>query len=89
MKLSIEAKVASVVAAAFLAVTVGVVAQANGAAESGGADNYGVTSNPGVNTYRVQQEYDSSVLDRTRSRTDVVRLSLGKNVDGAHGASDL
>jgi hypothetical protein len=75
MKLSIEAKVASVVAAGFLAVTVGVVAQVNGAATIGQPDNYRLTSNPGVNRYLIRQEYDSSIVNRTRSGTGRVELS--------------
>jgi hypothetical protein len=59
MKLSIEAKVASTVAAGFLAVTVGVVAQANGAAAAGASDGYGLMNIPAVNTHIVQQKYDS------------------------------
>lgn len=83
MKLSIETKVASVVAAGFLAVTVGVVAQANAPATAGGADNYGLTSNPSVNRYMTQQEYDSSTVDRTRPGSSPVKLSLASNVGDA------
>jgi hypothetical protein len=78
MKLSIETKVASVVAAGFLAVTVGVVAQANG---PGAADNYGLTSRPDINTYMIQKRLDSSPLKHTRSETGAINLSLRRNVD--------
>lgn len=83
MKLSIETKVASVVAAGFLAVTVGVVAQENGAAAAGGNGNHRLTNN------MIQQGYDRSLLNHTGSGTRALKLSLGKNVDGAPGVSDL
>jgi hypothetical protein len=89
MKLSIETKVASVVAAGFLAVTIGVVTQANGAARTGEPDKHRLTNNPNVNAYMIQQRYDASLLNRTGSRTSPFKLSLGKNVDGARGVSDL
>jgi hypothetical protein len=89
MKLSIETKVASVVAAGFLAVTVGGVARVSGEAAARAPDNYGITNNPGVNTYLIQQEHDSSPLNGMRLGTGPVKLSLGKNVDGPAGSPAL
>jgi hypothetical protein len=49
MKLSVEGKVAAAVAAGFVALTVGAIAQGNSASQTAGA-------NPGVNAQRYNQE---------------------------------
>ena len=89
MKLSIETKVASVVAAGFLAVTVGGLARASGEAAAPAPGNYGLTNDPSPNTYLIQQERDSSPFNGARSETGPVKLSIEKNVDGSAGASEL
>jgi hypothetical protein len=64
MKLSIEAKVAAAVATAFVALTLGVIAQENNRGQTGGLNGYGPTNNPADNTYLSQQGYDSSLTGR-------------------------
>jgi hypothetical protein len=53
MKLSIEAKVAAAVAASFVALTLGAIAQGNSASETGEPD--GLADNPRISTYVDQQ----------------------------------
>ena len=53
MKLSVETKVAAAVAAAFAALTVGVIAQGNSADESAGANQYP----PATEAYVIQEAY--------------------------------
>jgi hypothetical protein len=65
MKLSIEAKVAGAVATAFVALTLGAIAQENSRGQTGGPNGSGPTKNAGVNTYMSQQGYDSSPAGRT------------------------
>jgi hypothetical protein len=67
MKLSVEAKVAASVAAGFVALTVGVIAQGNSGDQSTGPNGYGPTNNPEVSTYMSQQAYDSSLAGRTNA----------------------
>lgn len=67
MKLSVEAKVAAAVAAGFVALTVGVIAQANSADLSAGPNGYGPTNNAGVSTHVSQHGYDSSLTGRTNA----------------------
>jgi hypothetical protein len=67
MKLSVEAKVAASVAAGFVALTVGVIAQGNNADLSAGPNGYGPTNNPGVSTHMSQHGYDSSPAGRTNA----------------------
>jgi hypothetical protein len=57
MKLSIEAKVAAAVAAAFIALMLGAIAQGNGGNQAGEPDGYDATENPRVNTYVLQQGF--------------------------------
>ena len=64
MKLSVEAKVAASVAAGFVALTVGVIAQGNSADLSVAPNGYGPTNNPGVSTHISQYGYDSSLAGR-------------------------
>ena len=68
MKLSIEARVAAAVATAFVALTVGVIAQTNSASQTGGPNGYGPTSNPGANTHMSQQGYNSSLSGRVNAQ---------------------
>jgi hypothetical protein len=55
MKLSMEAKVAAAVAAGFIALTLGAIAQGNGGDQTGEPDGYGLADNPRVNTYISEQ----------------------------------
>jgi hypothetical protein len=61
MKLSVEAKVAAAIGAAFVALTVGVIAQGQGNNEgqAGSPNGYGSGSNPGINTEMSQQDYNN------------------------------
>jgi hypothetical protein len=59
MKLSVEAKVAASVAAAFVALTVGVIAQGDGGDQSAGAAGYGPTN-----------RYDSSLTGRSNAEEE-------------------
>ena len=61
MKLTVETKVAAAVAAGFIALTLGAVAQGNWGSQTGEPNGYGPTNNPRVNTYISQQAYDSSL----------------------------
>ena len=67
MKVSVEAKVAASVAAGFVALTVGVIAQGNNADLSAGPNGYAPTNNPGVSTRMSQHGYDSSLVRRTNA----------------------
>jgi hypothetical protein len=70
MKLSIEANVAAAVAVAFVALTVGVIAQENSTDQTGGLNGYGPTNNPAVNTYLSQPGYNSSFIGRTNAEEE-------------------
>jgi hypothetical protein len=59
MKLSVEAKVAGAVAAGFLAVTVGVVAQGNSAGQPGAPNDSSAMSEFGVRWYIDQEGNDA------------------------------
>ena len=63
MKLSVEGKVAASVAAAFVGLTVGVIAQGNNAGPTG----YGPTGDLGVTRHISQHEYDSSLASRNNA----------------------
>jgi hypothetical protein len=67
MKLSVEAKVAASVAAGFVALTVGVIAQGNSEDQISGPNGFGPTNNPEVSTNMNQHGYDSSLADRTNT----------------------
>ena len=56
MKLSIEAKVAAAVAAAFIALTLGAIAQGNSGDQTGEPSVYGLADTPRLNTYISQEE---------------------------------
>jgi hypothetical protein len=64
-KLSVEAKVAASVAAAFVALAVALIAQGNSPDLSVGPNSYGPTNNPEVSAHMSQHEYDSSLAGRT------------------------
>jgi hypothetical protein len=51
MKLSVEAKVAASVAAGFVGLTVGLIAQGNNGDQSAGPNRSGQTNNPEVSIY--------------------------------------
>jgi hypothetical protein len=70
MKLSIEARVAAAVATAFMALTLGVIAQENSRGQTGEANGPGPTNNPAIETYLSQHGYDSSVAGRTNAEAD-------------------
>jgi hypothetical protein len=61
MKLSVETKVAAAVATAFVALTVGAIAQGNGAGPIGSADGYGPVNASGWNAQMDHQRYKSSL----------------------------
>ena len=76
MKLSVEAKVAASVAVAFVALTVGVIAQGNTADQSVGPNGYGTTEKPGVRTDMNQHGYDQLLTGHIKSkRRDIARRS--------------
>ena len=72
MKLSIEAKVAAAITAAFTALTVGAIAQANSGSQTGEPNGDGALGSPRANTGMIQQEDRSwrpSRTDAQQSRT--------------------
>jgi hypothetical protein len=70
MKASVEMKVAAAVAAGFVALTVGAIAQGKSGSETGGRNDYDPTNNPGVNSYMSQQGYTSSLRGRTNGEAN-------------------
>jgi hypothetical protein len=58
MKLSVEAKVAAAIAAAFVGLTMGAIARGDGAGQTDGSDRYGPVNNPEVNTHMNEQGYN-------------------------------
>jgi hypothetical protein len=64
MKLSIEAKVAAAVAAGFIALTLGAIAQGDGGDQTGGPSGHGPADSPRINTYISQQEMESPLPSR-------------------------
>lgn len=72
MKLSVETRVGAAIAAGFIALTLGAVAQGNREGQTAEPNSYGPTSNPKVNTYISQQAYDSSL--RPSQLIDAIRL---------------
>ena len=61
MKLSVETKVGAAIAAGFIGLTLGAVAQGNWEGQTGELNSYGPTDNPKVNTYISQQRYEGSL----------------------------
>jgi hypothetical protein len=76
MKLSVEAKVAASVAAAFVALTVGVIAQGKSGDESVDRNGFGPTNNTGVNTYVTQEGYNSLLPGPANTEKNEQWLSL-------------
>jgi hypothetical protein len=75
MKLSVEAKVAGAVAAGFLALTAGAMAQGHSKAQTGGQNKFGPMNNPGVNTHMTQQGSNSSAFGRTNAEENRQKFS--------------
>jgi hypothetical protein len=73
MKLSVETKVAASVAAGFVALTFGVIAQGNSEDQSAGPNGYGPTNNPAVETYLRPHGYDGSLAGRTNAEENRYR----------------
>lgn len=61
MKLSVETKVGAAIAAGFVALTLGAVAQGNWEEQTGELNSYGPRNSPRVNTYISQQRYEDSL----------------------------
>jgi hypothetical protein len=72
MKLTVETKLGAAVAAGFIALTLGAVAQGNWEGQTGEPNSYGPTNNPRVNTYISEQAYDSS--QQPSQLIDAIRL---------------
>ena len=72
MKLSVETKVGAAVAAGFIALTLGAVAQGNWKGQTGELNSYGPTNNPKVNTYLGEQRYEGSL--QPPQLIDAIRL---------------
>jgi len=72
MKLTVETKVGTAIAAGFIALTLGAVAQGNWEGQTGELKGYGPTSNPKVNTYIRQQGYEGSL--QPSQSIDAIRL---------------
>ena len=70
MKLSVEGKVAASVAAGFVALTVGVIAEGDSEGQIAGQNEYRRTNTPEVNTYRSQPAYNSSLIAHTIAGAD-------------------
>jgi hypothetical protein len=75
MKASVEIKVAAAVAAGFIALTVGAIAQGKSGRETGRRNDYGPTNNPSVNSYMSQQGYTSSLRGRTNGEANGQKFS--------------
>ena len=72
MKLSVETKVGAAIAAGFIALTLGAVAQGNWEGQTGELNSHGPTNNPKVNTYISQQRYEGSL--QPAQLIDAIRL---------------
>ena len=75
MKLCVETKVAAAIAAGFIALTAGVIAQGYSGGHTGGPYSYGPTNNPGVNTHMNRQGYNSSLSGRTNAEENRQKFS--------------
>jgi hypothetical protein len=76
MKLSIEAKVAAAVAAGFLTLTAGAMAQGRHKGQAGGRNDFGSTNNSGVQMHMSQQESSkSSLFDSTNAEENRQKFS--------------
>jgi hypothetical protein len=83
MKLSVEAKVAAAVAAGFVALTLGAIAQGNSASQTAGANVYGPMNDPGVNA----QRYNSSPAHRTNAQGNRQKFSSEDVMPAANKSS--
>ena len=75
MKLSVEMKVAAAVAASFVALTVGAIAQGYREDQTGRLNDYGSMNNFGVNSYVSQQGPTSSLRDPTDDQANGQKFS--------------
>jgi hypothetical protein len=75
MKVSVEMKVAAAVAASFVALTVGAIAQGYREGPTVGLNDYGSTNNFGVNTYVSQQGPTSSLRGRINNEENGQKFS--------------
>jgi hypothetical protein len=74
MKLSVEAKVATAVAAGLMVMTSGAMAQGR-KGQVAGSNHYGPANNPGVNTHMNQQGDNSSLFGRTNAEENKPTVS--------------
>ena len=72
MKLSVETKVGAAIAAGFIALTLGAVAQGNWEDQTGELIRQGPTTSPKGNTYISQQRYEGSL--QPSQLIDAIRL---------------
>jgi hypothetical protein len=70
MKLSVEAKVAASVAAAFVALTVGEIAQGDSGKTGAGPNEYGRTENPDVSAHMSQYGHRGLLTSRANAEDD-------------------
>lgn len=75
MKATVEMKVAAAVAASFVALTVGAIAQGYSEGQTGGLADYGSMNNFGVNSYVSQQGPTGSLHGRTNGEANRQRFS--------------
>ena len=75
MKASVEMKVAAAVAAGFVALTVGAIAQGYSEGQRGRLNDYGSMNNFGVNSYVSQQGPTSSLRGRTNDEANRQKFS--------------
>jgi hypothetical protein len=73
MKLSVEAKVAAFVAAGFVALSVGVIAQGKGEDQNADPTDHGVRNNPEISTQMSLNGYNNSLADRTNAEENTYR----------------
>jgi hypothetical protein len=67
MKLSVETKVAAFVAAGFVALSVGVIAEGNGEDQRANPTGRGVRNNPEITMQMSLNGYNHSLADRTNA----------------------
>ena len=83
MKLSVETKVAAVVAAGCIALTGSAIAQGRSKGRSGGVNHYASANNGGVNTQMSQQGDNRSVFGRSNAGESKPNFSDEKVVSSA------
>jgi len=67
--------VAAAIAAGFMALTLGAIAQGRSGVQTGEPNGYGSTNNPRVNTHLSQQGYNSSLPGRTKAADNRQKFS--------------